>query len=273
MCQQFYDDTLCYDKTTINTKDFTETITFYMTQINTLLKDLGLTSNQTYIYLHLAKKGTAKAGEIIKATGFHRNIVYGTLEELIEKRLVGSSKENGVLVYKIFDPSRIIAEQEDRVRKAKDLVGELAKFQKGAVPQQIVIYEGKEDFITQARRAYEIMSPDGTARTLGISPKWHELVGNEIGDELLKIQLEKKIIWKALAKKLSMEDKIYIKMSGGLMEGKETELVSDDTSGIEILEDRISIRSFVEPYFIVEIINEQLAKNYQRYFDFLWERV
>ena len=56
------------------------------------------------------------------------------------------------------------------------------------------------------------------------------------------------------------------------MEIKESPLVADDTSGIEILEDRISIRSFVEPYFIVEIINPQLAKNYQRYFDFLWEK-
>ena len=125
-----------------------------MTQINALLKDLGLTSNQTYLYLHLAKKGKAKAGEIIKVTGFHRNIVYGTLEELIEKRLVGSSKENGILVYKIFDPNRIIAEQEDRVRKAKDLVEELAKYTKGTTTsQQIIIYEGQKDFVTQARRA------------------------------------------------------------------------------------------------------------------------
>jgi DNA-binding MarR family transcriptional regulator len=242
-----------------------------MTQVNTLLKELGLTPNQTYIYLHLAKRGKAKAGEIIKATGFHRNIVYGTLEELIEKRLVGSSKENGVLVYRIFDPERLVAEQEERVRKAKDLVGELAKYTKGGSPQQIVIYEGQKDFVTQARRAYEIMSPGGTARTLGISPKWHELVGNEIGEELLELHMKKKIHWKALAKRITKEDKKYIDATKGLMEGKESQLVADDTTGIEILEDRISIRSFVEPYVIVEIINEQLAKNYQRYFDFLWE--
>lgn len=243
-----------------------------MTQANTILKELGLTSNQTYIYLHLVKVGKAKAGEIIKATGFHRNIVYGTLEELAEKRLIGSSKEGGVLVYKIFDPSRIVAAQEDRVRKAKDLVGELARYTKGATPQQIVIYEGQKDFVTQARRAYEVMSPGGTARTLGISPVWHELVGREIGEELLKIHLEKKIVWRALAKKLCKEDKEYIRVAGKYMTVKETPLVADDTSGVEILEDRISIRSFVEPYFIVEIINVQLAKNYQRYFDFLWER-
>ena len=198
--------------------------------------------------------------------------MYSTLEELIDKRLVGSSKENGVLTYKIADPQRFVAEQEEKVRTAKDIVEELSKYAKDAAPQQIIIYEGQKDFVTQARRAYELMSVGGTARTLGISPVWHELVGNEVGKELLKIHLEKKIKWKALAKTITEEDKKYINATSGLMEGKESNLVADDTSGIEILEDRISIRSFVEPYFIVEIINPQLAKNYQRYFDFLWER-
>lgn len=243
-----------------------------MTQVNILLKELGLTSNQSYIYLHLAKRGKAKAGEIIKATGFHRNIVYGTLEELIEKRLVGSSKEDGVLIYRIYDPERIVAEQEDRVRKAKDLVGELAKYTKGSAPQQIVIYEGQKDFVTQARRAAEVLPKNGTARLLGISPLWHDLVGGEVGEELLAIHQHKNIKSYILAKRFTLADKKYLEASQGLIEGKETPLVADDTSGIEILEDRISIRSFVEPYVIVEIVNDQLAKNYQRYFDFLWKQ-
>lgn len=246
-------------------------IIFFMTQISTLLKELGLTSNQSYVYMHLAKKGKAKAGELIKVTGFHRNIVYGTLEELVEKRLIGSSKENGVQVYRPYDATRIVAEQEERVRKAKELVGELAKFRKGSAPQQIIIYEGQRDFVTQARRSYESIKEGGTARMLGTSPVWHELVGASVGEELTKLQITKKICWKMLSHKITKEDKEYIIAARGLLEMKESALVSDDTSGIEILDDRISIRSFVEPYCIVEIINSQLAMNYQRYFDFLWK--
>ena len=243
-----------------------------MTTLNQSLKELGLTSNQTYIYLHLAKKGKARAGEIIKATGYHRNIIYSTLEELIEKRLVSSAKENGVMHYRLSDPERLVVEQEEKLRIAKGAVGELAQYMKGSPPQQIIIYEGQKDFVTQARRAYEIMPAGGMARTLGTSPMWHELVGKEVGEELLALQIEKKIKWRVLAKKFDRNDMKYIVESNGLMEGKESALVSDDTNGIEILEDRISIRSFVAPYFIVEIVNEQLAKNYQRYFDFLWGR-
>jgi DNA-binding MarR family transcriptional regulator len=242
-----------------------------MTQINTLLKQLGLTSNQIFIYLQLAKKGKSKAGELIRSTGFHRNIVYGTLDELIERRLVTSSKDGGVMVYKISDPQRLVAEQEDKVRAAKDVASELIKYSKSVTPQEIIIYEGQKDFVTQARRAYEILKPGSTARTLGTSPVWHDLVGNDIGGELIELHKKKKIKWLALSKKITPGDKKYIDEVEGLMKIKESPLVSDDTNGIEILEDRISIRSFVEPYFIVEIVNSQLAKNYQKYFDFLWK--
>lgn len=270
-CQHFYDDIFETDRNLCCLKLLLARITFFMTQVNTLLKELGLTSNQTYLYLHLAKRGSAKAGEIIKATGFHRNIVYSTLEELIDKRLVGSSKRGGVLVYRIYDPERLVAEQEDRVRKAKDLVSELAKYTKGATPQQIVIYEGEKDFVTQARRAAQSLPKGGMARLLGNSPRWHDFVGQFIGEELLQIHKDKSVSSRILSAKLSPSDKKFIDASEGLIQGKETSLVADDTTNIEILEDRISIRSFVEPCFIVEIINEQLAKNYQRYFDFLWE--
>ena len=237
---------------------------------NDLLK-LGVTNNQIKVYLALAQKGVAKAGEIVKLTELHRNIVYVCLEELKERRMVSVSKRSGVYEYKITNPDRLIGEQEERLRIAKQAVTELNRFTKDTTPQQIIIYEGQKDFIVQARRAYEIMSTGGTARTLGISPVWHELVGKEIGVELLELQKKKKIKWLALAKKIDKSDNEYIANSSGLMIGRESPLVSDDTNGIEILEDRISIRSFVKPYFIVEIINRQLAENYQRYFDFLWK--
>lgn len=240
-------------------------------KIKQLLKDLGLTKNQIGIYLALAKQGHARAGVIIKQTGLHRNIVYSVLEELIYIRLVSSSKSSGILMYRINDPERMVIEQEEKLKIAKDAKELISEYAATTTPQQIIIYEGQKDFVTQARRAYDRISKNGTIRLLGISPVWHDLVGDKIGDELIDIYRRKNIKSKALAKKISEKDKKYIVTLEKYLEGKETPLVSDDTTGIEILEDRISIRSFVEPYFIVEIINPQLAKNYQKYFDFIWD--
>jgi len=50
--------------------------------------DLGFNRNEAKVYLALARYGHATANEIIKATKFHKNIVYDNLEKLIDKGLV-----------------------------------------------------------------------------------------------------------------------------------------------------------------------------------------
>jgi len=76
------------------------------------LQTLGLTANQAQVYLTLARAGELKAGEVIKKTGLHRNLVYTALQELIEKKLVSSSKFKNVAVYKTLAPARLL--REDR---------------------------------------------------------------------------------------------------------------------------------------------------------------
>lgn len=75
---------------------------------------------------------------------------------------------------------------------------------------------------------------------------------------------------KALANSITTPDKKFLK-SAPWAQIKTSHLISNETSGIEILDNRISIRSFIEPYFVVEITHKQLAKNYQAHFDFLWK--
>ena len=91
-----------------------------MTTIYEQLQYVGLTSNQATIYLALFKLGDAKAGELIKKTGFHRNLVYGALEELAEKKLISVSKKKGVFIYKVLSPNRLLAEAQEKERVASE---------------------------------------------------------------------------------------------------------------------------------------------------------
>ena len=52
------------------------------------LTKLGLTLNEAKVYFALLELGSTNAGEIIKKTKLHRNIVYDKLDKLIEKGLV-----------------------------------------------------------------------------------------------------------------------------------------------------------------------------------------
>jgi len=244
-----------------------------MTALFNDLQMLGLSPNQSQVYLVLVRLGAAKAGEIIKRTGMHRNLVYLALQELVEKKLISTSKSKKISVYKPLAPVRLLAEPQEKERIAKHVMEELALLSKRATSgQEIVVYEGVDEFRRYEQHLYASLKQGNTLRYLGISPQWHEIMGPSLEQELIGLQLGKNIKLKALANAVTHEQKEYVRRTRGLSEVRANPLVSSDTSGVAILEDRISIRSFVEPFFVVEILHEALAKNYQNYFDFLWKK-
>jgi sugar-specific transcriptional regulator TrmB len=242
-----------------------------MTSISKQLEDVGLTPNQSVVYLSLFRAGESKAGEIIKKTGLHRNLVYRALEDLTNKKLIMVSRVKGIAVYKVLSPSRLLADAQEKERAAKQLIEELAALSKKANNQEVIIYEGIDEFRRHAMRSYSLAKNGGLVRYLGTSAKWHEVIGSALEKDLNSIQREKKIHMRGITKEPFPGLKSYLDDIKGFAEVRFNPLVSSDTNNIEILEDRIGIQSFVEPYLVIEIINEELAKNYQSYFDFLWK--
>ncbi len=79
------------------------------------LQALGLTANESNIYLCLLKRGSSLAGEITEKSGIHRRNVYDSLERLIQKGLVSFVVINKRKYFSATDPKRflgIIGEQE-----------------------------------------------------------------------------------------------------------------------------------------------------------------
>jgi len=58
------------------------------------LNEIGLTENESKIYLALIDLGPSLAGQISRKTGLHRRTVYDSIEMLIKKGLVGYIKNN-----------------------------------------------------------------------------------------------------------------------------------------------------------------------------------
>lgn len=243
-----------------------------MTPLTENLKRTGLTTNQSAVYLALVKVGEAKAGEIIKKTGIHRNIVYTSLDELQEKKLIASSRIRGVMTYRPLSPTQLLIEAEERERAAKNAIEELRSMRHQRSTQEIVVYEGIDEFRKHALRSYGLAKRGETLRYLGTSEKWHAVVGPTIEKEIASIQKEKDVRALGLAREKFSEIISYAKMTKGLTEIRVNPLISSDTSNIEILGDRVSIQLLVPPYSVVEIINPELAKNYQNYFDYLWSK-
>jgi sugar-specific transcriptional regulator TrmB len=243
-----------------------------MTSLSNDLQDLGLTHNQTDVYLVLVRKGSAKAGEIIELTSFHRNIVYTALADLLKLKLISQSSVRGVALYKALSPTRIVSSAMEKCRLAETVAEELSLIQKKVPPQEVIIFEGIDEFRAHAIRSFISAKDDSTIRYLGTSPHWHSVVDNKTEERLVDIQKEKNLTLKGIAIAPFKEIGHWLKVTDNKTSLRFNKLIGSDTNNIEILEDRICIQSFIEPYLVVEITNPEMAKNYQNYFDFLWEQ-
>jgi sugar-specific transcriptional regulator TrmB len=242
-----------------------------MTNLFNSLRSLGLTENQTHLYLALTKASRAKAGELIKKTGFHRNIVYTTLDELIDLKLITMSRERGVMVYKMLSSGRLLFTLQDKERTAREAIEELSLISKRP-SQEVIVYEGIEEFRSHAIHSFEQARKNSMIRYLGTSPHWHTVVDAKTEKELIRIQKRKHLSVRGIAKEPFKEIQSWLRDAEALTEVHFNGLIGSDTNNIEIQEDRIAIQSFTQPYLVVEIINKGVAKNYKRYFDFLWDQ-
>lgn len=239
-----------------------------------LLKDLqkmGFSKNLASVYLGLFELGEAKAGEIIKKTGFHRNIVYGCLEKLEEKTLITKTELRGVSLYKALHPDRILNELKDRELLAKNIVDELSTIRK-PVTQEIIIHEGREEVQKQELESYKNMKPGETIRYLGLSPYFSEIMGDAVVDELIEIQKAKKFFMLGISGYTETFEESYILRTEGLTTFKVIPEITSRETEIQIFEDRVVVKTFVEPYTVIEILNPAIAKSYRDYFDVLWKQ-
>lgn len=240
-----------------------------MTDLFRDLQKLDLTENQSLTYLTLFRMGETKAGAIIKKTGLHRNLVYRALDELEQKRLITHAKVRGITHYKPLAPSQLLTAVHERERVAKQVIADLSLVATHNV-QEITVYEGVDELREHERRTYTQAKDGSTLRYLGVSPQWYELMGPTLVAELAALQKKKKLILKHIVPSVTENDKQYKKETGSLSLFKESELITSDTSCTVITDRGIAIRSYIGPYFVVEITQPQLAQNYQNYFEYLW---
>ena len=121
--------------------------------INTsILEDIGLTKNETKLYLALLELGSAPAGNIIKKTGMHRAVVYDLIDLLTEKGLVSYVIKANRKYFEAHDPDRLLEyielkkqELSKKEEQLKQILPELQQKRKLTKEEQEgTLYKGKK---------------------------------------------------------------------------------------------------------------------------------
>ena len=87
-----------------------------------IIEELGLTKNESKIYMALLRLGSAHAGEITEKTGIHRRNVYDSIERLMRKGLVSHVVVDNKKLFNPANPERfleIIDEEKENLELKK----------------------------------------------------------------------------------------------------------------------------------------------------------
>jgi len=131
------------------------------------LEQLGFVKNEIAVYLALFDLGKCRAGEIIKHTKLHRNLVYQSLNKLIEKELVSKLVSKGIAVFEANSSESILEMVDEERSIAEDVVQNLKQRQEQS-PRDIKVYEGLEGMQRARERSLQLPK-DETVYVLGAS--------------------------------------------------------------------------------------------------------
>ncbi|MBS3116021.1 hypothetical protein J4421_00325 [Candidatus Woesearchaeota archaeon] len=117
-----------------------------------IFQEIGLTKNETKVYLTLLELGSTSAGPLIKNVGMHRAAVYNLLDLLISKGLVSYVMQANRKYFQAQDPECLVEyiemkrrELETKENELKRLLPELQKKRKLITEEQEgTIYKGKK---------------------------------------------------------------------------------------------------------------------------------
>lgn len=233
------------------------------------LLQLGFTVHEADVYLSLLEIGQTGAGEIIKRTQLHRNIIYDTLEKLIAKKLVVKVFKKNIALFQITDPKRIVEHEKTRLSVAEDLVPQLLN--KAEVKQDIIVYDGLEGFRTFSLNMLDRVEKGGIVYVIGsVGDLWYELMGEK--NKQYDFKRCKRQVWLKMVAYAESEHDRELISTGKYTEVRIVPQPFNPTANMLIYNDKVCLCTFVEPYGVIEIKNKALAESYLNYFNTLWER-
>jgi predicted kinase/predicted DNA-binding transcriptional regulator len=241
--------------------------------LNDDLRRLGLKKNETTVYAALFELGTVTAGELIKRTGLHRNLVYTALENLVDRRLVSKKMRKGVAAFFTNDPLHFLESIREQELVAEALVEKLRarrKFQE----QEIVVYEGEDGIRAYCLKNAESLHPGEDIHVIGTGGRRLE---KAMGEQALK-KYFRLIEQNGGIRVIAYEGQQYTKEMYEATRGKEMfkfkviQKRSTPAAGVIFTNDSVGFVIYEGSPAVIEVKNTYLVDAYKEYFEILWNQ-
>jgi|SRR3989338_6874529 len=228
------------------------------------LEEIGLTKNQSAVYISLLKLGSATAQQIMKESGLHRSRVYDSLEKLQQAGLASSVVKDYKQYFQAVKPEKLLEYIDEKKEAIKQIIPELKQLE-GMKKEEInaSVYKGKEGLKTIHS---EMLKEGKDIYVLGAKG----LIYSELKyfmPNFERDRLKKKMRWICLWDKKEVKDKM---MKEPLFEGRSLPKGFESNGVANIFGNKVAIVLWKERYptgFMIE--NKDIADAFRKWFRLL----
>ena len=232
---------------------------------------VGLTSNESKVYLTLLDLGKAQAGEITEKSGIHRRNVYDSLDRLIKKGLIGVVIVNNRKIFSPANPRRFLEIVEEKKFELDNIKNKFSKI----LPQLELKTKLKERHDVRFYKGVEGLKTVFES----IIRAGEDYIGYGPGHQLEKILKHyfKHFVNRRLKAKIRIR-LIYDEASRRLVRKNPLSEIRhlpneySSHAALRIYRDKVAIMLLSEKEPIAVVIeNRAIADGYRKYFEVMWK--
>jgi len=234
--------------------------------INEILHNIGLSKNETRIYLALLELGPSFMGQVCGKTKIHRRNVYDSIEMLKDKGFVSSTIINNRNSFEAVNPNRILDVLEEKKTDIQTILPQLLLKQNNK-SSTVRVYTGLrgrkvifEDKLNHKEEQLVLGAHEPSKRSSSFIENYHKRrIKRGIHLKMLFIKNDKEAVkrfnkYKFVQARI-LPDKFSSPIAINVYGNKTAILLGSET---------------LEPISIL-IEDEGLSNNYKTYFKLLWE--
>jgi len=241
-----------------------------------ILERIGLTKNESKIYLTLLKIGTSRVSTLLKKSGLNSGKIYDYLESLQNKGLVSESVINNVRHFSPAPPKRIrdyLQIKKEQMLKeeqlAESLIRDLEPLRKVALEEpRSVTYTGYKGFQTAVEEAFDDLEKGDEILAMGVT----ELKDKKLND-FWKRWSNKRIRSKIKARMIFSEASEYYSTFKRFRFTDSRVLEGITPVAVDVFGKKTTlILNYAEPLSVTLIKSENTAQSFREFFEQLWKQ-
>ncbi len=227
-----------------------------------ILQKIGLTANESKVYLTLLKTGSSKAGRISKECGLNRTSTYNSLRSLLDKGLVSYVIIGKIKWFQASPPSNLGVYLKNKAELLEEGMQGLQKmFDSSRTESSVKLFKGNKG----VRTVLEDIISTG---------KENHIFGSEGQLEDRMPYYAVRFIRQINEKGIHVRSLVRKGRKGEVSERCEVRFVPENVESpvvTNIYGDKIALIIWSEPPEAVLIENEMAARAYRSYFELMWK--